>query len=133
MGVKTRKLGNIDTQIIEWQSVFTGDGSTGLTAVSGRGYFIDTTSGTGEVTLPSTVSSNVGDKIAIKDFARTFGTNAVSIASNLFDGVHNTPSFSTNGQSISCLNQAFDVCCLNSENLQIADFFGLLDEIRRRN
>ena len=83
MGVKTRKLGNIDTQIIEWQSVFTGDGSTGLTAVSGRGYFIDTTSGTVEVTLPSTVSSNVGDKIAIKDFARTFGTNAVSIASML--------------------------------------------------
>ena len=61
MGVKTRKLGNIDTQIIEWQSVFTGDGSTGLTAVSGRGYFIDTTRGTVEVTLPSTVSTNVGD------------------------------------------------------------------------
>ena len=101
MGTKTRKLGNIDTQLVEWQAVFTGDGSTGLTAVAGRGYFIDTTSGTVEVTLPSTVSSNVGDKISIKDFARTFGTNAVTIASNLFDGVHGTNTFETNGQTIS--------------------------------
>ena len=47
MGVKTRKLGNIDNQLIEWQSsIFVGDGSTGVTAVVGRGYFIDNTSGT---------------------------------------------------------------------------------------
>ena len=51
MGTKTQKLSNVVDQIVEWQSVFTGDGSTGLTAVAGRGYFIDTTSGAVTVTL----------------------------------------------------------------------------------
>ena len=102
MGVKTRKLGNIDTQIIEWQSVFTGDGSTGLTAVAGRGYFIDTTSGTVTVTLPA--SPSIGDQIAFKDFARTFGTNNVTLASNTFDGVASTTHiFSTSGLSATCI------------------------------
>ena len=68
MGVKTRKLGNIDNQLVEWQSVFHADGSTGLTAVAGRGYFIDTTSGAQTVNLPS--SPELGDRVSLKDFAR---------------------------------------------------------------
>src|SRR6056300_59092 len=83
---------------VDWQSVFTGDGSTGLTAVAGRGYFIDTTSGTVTVTLPA--SPSAGDVVVLKDYARTWGTNAVSIASTTFDGVSNNPSFSTEGQTI---------------------------------
>jgi hypothetical protein len=83
---------------VNWQSVFTGDGSTGLTAVAGRGYFIDTTSGTVTVTLPA--SPSAGDVVVLKDYARTWGTNAVSIASTTFDGVSNNPSFSTEGQTI---------------------------------
>ena len=65
----------------QWQSVFTGDGSTGLTAVAGRGYFIDTTSGTVTVTLPNDSSSSVGDTIIIRDYAGTFATNNVTITS----------------------------------------------------
>ena len=88
MGVKTRKLGNIDTQLVQWQSsIFIGDGSTGLTAEAGKGYFIDTTSGTVTVTLPAHATSQTGDQIAIKDYARTFGTNNVTVASNLVDGI----------------------------------------------
>ena len=84
---------------VNWQSVFTGDGSTGLTAVAGRGYFIDTTSGAVTVTLPA--SPNAGDVVVLKDYARTWGTNAVSLASALFDGVAaQTPSFSTNAQTV---------------------------------
>src|SRR6056300_1907863 len=84
---------------VNWQSVFTGDGSTGLTAVAGRGYFIDTTSGTVTVTLPA--SPSAGDVVVLKDYARTWGTNAVSIASAKFDGfAATTPSFSTNGQTV---------------------------------
>ena len=64
----------------QWQSVFVGDGSTGLTAVSGRGYFIDTTSGTVTVTLPA--SPSAGDTITIKDYAETFNTNNVTLARN---------------------------------------------------
>ena len=86
MGVKTRKLGNIDNQLVEWQSsIFVGDGSTGLTAVAGRGYFVNTAGGTVTVTLPA--SPSIGDQIAFKDWNRNFGTNAMSIASNKFDGV----------------------------------------------
>jgi hypothetical protein len=99
MGTKTQKLSNVVDQIVEWQSVFTGDGSTGLTAVAGRGYFIDTTSGTVTVTLPA--SPKAGDIVQLKDYARTWGTNAVSTSSALFDGLAaQTPSFSTNGQTI---------------------------------
>jgi hypothetical protein len=98
MGTKTQKLSNVVDQIVEWQSVFTGDGSTGLTAVAGRGYFIDTTSGTVTVTLPA--SPKIGDIVQLKDYARTWGTNAVSTSSALFDGTTTTNSFSTQGQTI---------------------------------
>src|SRR6056300_511696 len=98
MGTKTQKLSNVVDQIVEWQSVFTGDGSTGLTAVAGRGYFIDTTSGTVTVTLPA--SPKAGDIVQLKDYARTWGTNAVTISSTTFDGISNNPSFSTNGQTV---------------------------------
>jgi len=98
MGTKTQKLSNVVDQIVEWQSVFTGDGSTGLTAVAGRGYFIDTTSGTVTVTLPA--SPKIGDIVQLKDYARTWGTNAVTIASVLTDGNSTTNSFSTNGQTV---------------------------------
>jgi hypothetical protein len=98
MGTKTQKLSNVVDQIVEWQSVFTGDGSTGLTAVAGRGYFIDTTSGTVTVTLPA--SPKIGDIVQLKDYARTWGTNAVSIASAKFDGTSKTSIFSTEGQTV---------------------------------
>ena len=80
MGTKTQKLSNVVDQIVQWQSVFTGDGSTGLTAVAGRGYFIDTTSGTVTVTLPA--SPKQGDTITIADYASTFATNNVTINTN---------------------------------------------------
>src|SRR6056300_1550976 len=83
---------------VNWQSVFTGDGSTGLTAVAGRGYFIDTTSGTVTVTLPA--SPSAGDVVVLKDYARQWGTNAISMASNTFDGATKTLSFSIEGQTV---------------------------------
>ena len=102
MGAKTRKLSQINDSLIEWQSVVVADGSTGLTAVAGRGYFINTTGGAITVTLPST-TAKPGDTIQLKDYARTWGTNAVSIASNIFDGTTNNPSFSTNGQTVTLI------------------------------
>jgi len=101
MGTKTQKLSNVVDQIVEWQSVFTGDGSTGLTAVAGRGYFINTTSGTVTVTLPA--SPKAGDIVQLKDYARTWGTNAVSTSSALFDGDTLSQSFSTNGQTVTLI------------------------------
>tara|TARA_A100001515_G_scaffold43899_3_gene34560 strand:- start:7022 stop:8464 length:1443 start_codon:yes stop_codon:yes gene_type:complete len=65
---------------IDWQAVITADGSTTTTMVSGRGYFIDTSSATHTVTLPS--SASAGHYIAIKDYAGTFGSNGVTINRN---------------------------------------------------
>jgi len=98
MGTKTQKLSNVVDQIVEWQSVFTGDGSTGLTAVAGRGYFIDTTSGTVTVTLPA--SPKAGDIVQLKDYARTWNTNNVTTSSALTDGNSKITTFSTNGQTV---------------------------------
>src|SRR6056300_440795 len=80
----------------QWQAVKTND----FTAVAGEGYFVDTTSAAVEVTLPA--SPSVGDTIAIKDYASTFGTNALTIArnGNNIQGVANNSEISTNRASI---------------------------------
>ena len=48
-----------------------------FTAVSGDGFFINTTSGGITVTLPS--SPSAGDIVAFKDYASTWDTNNVTI------------------------------------------------------
>jgi hypothetical protein len=78
--ITEKNISNIANAGVQWQSVFVGDGSTGLTAVAGRGYFINTTSGTVTVTLPA--SPSAGDTIAIIDYATTFGTNNVTLDRN---------------------------------------------------
>jgi len=62
---------------VDWQTTIkTGD----FTAVSGEGYFINTTSGEITMTLPS--SPSAGAIVAIKDYANTFDTNKLTIARN---------------------------------------------------
>ena len=96
--ITEQNVSNLANAGVDWQSVFVGDGSTGLTTVAGRGYFIDTTSSTVTVTLHA--SPSAGDVVVLKDYARTWGTNAVTIASVLTDGNSTTNSFSTNGQTV---------------------------------
>src|SRR6056300_1996836 len=81
---------------VNWQSVQT----TGFTAVAGNGYFVDTTSGAITVTLPA--SASLGDQIAIKDYAGTFGSNNLTIGrnGNNIQGVANDSSISTNRASL---------------------------------
>jgi len=100
MGTKTRKLSQINDSLIEWQSVVVADGSTGLTAVAGRGYFINTTAGAITVTTPA--SPKRGDKIVIVDYSGTFATNKVTINFNgakVFGSV-NTSTLQTNFQVV---------------------------------
>jgi len=52
---------------ISWQAIETG--ST-MTAVAGKGYWIDTSSNTCTITLPS--SASVGDTIIFADYARYY-------------------------------------------------------------
>jgi len=54
--------------------------TSGFTAVSGVGYFCDTTSAAFTVTLPATPSA--GNVVAVSDYNGTAGTNAITIARN---------------------------------------------------
>jgi len=59
-----------------WQAVKTGD----FTAAAGEGYFINTTSGTITMTLPS--SPSIGDEVSFVDYAGTFGSNTMTVGRN---------------------------------------------------
>src|SRR5210317_1031523 len=83
----------------DWQStIVTG---TTLTAVAGKGYWIDTTSNACTVTLPA--SASVGDFIEFSDYSRTWGTNSITINQNSLNFQGRTspnPEYNTDGQSI---------------------------------
>jgi len=55
-----------------------------FTAVAGEGYFVDTTSGEIDVTLPA---GTAGAVVAIKDYANTFDTNNVTLVQNGSDKI----------------------------------------------
>jgi hypothetical protein len=94
-------IDNLKNFAVSWQSVITADGSTNTNVESGKGYFIDTTSNTHTVVLPS--SASIGDIIRIKDYAGTFGSNALTINRNghNIQGVANDSLINTNRASIS--------------------------------
>jgi|TARA_A100001388_G_C28773280_1_gene505371 hypothetical protein len=62
---------------VNWQSSIK---TANFAAVSGEGYFCDTSSGSFTVTLPS--SPSAGDIVAVKDYAETFNTNSLIIGRN---------------------------------------------------
>ena len=59
-----------------WQAVVTG----ATTMVSGRGYFVNTTSSAFTMTLPA--SPSIGDNVSIIDYAGTFDSNTCTIGRN---------------------------------------------------
>ena len=68
-------------------------------AVSGTGYFCDTSGGAFTVTLPT--SPSAGDIVAVSDYTRTFGSNNLTIGRNSkpIGGIAGDGTLSTNGQS----------------------------------
>jgi hypothetical protein len=76
-------------------------GST-VTVEAGNGYWINTTSNTCTITLPS--SAEAGDQIVLIDYARTWGTNKIIIDSNGLNYQGNpdtyTVEYTTDGQSV---------------------------------
>jgi hypothetical protein len=65
------------TGTVDWSSTIR---TSGFTAVSGVGYFCDTSSAAFTVTLPA--SPSVGDIVAIKDWSSTAATNNITIGRN---------------------------------------------------
>lgn len=65
------------TGTVDWD---TTKKTASFTAVSGNGYFIDTSSSAITMTLPA--SPSAGDIVSVKDYAYTFSTNNLSVAPN---------------------------------------------------
>jgi hypothetical protein len=102
MGVNSNGTVMMDQGVFENLGSVTWDTTaktTGFTAVSGNGYFVNTTSGAITVTLPS--SPSAGDVVGIKDYANTADTNAITIGRNgsNIDGVANDFQITTEGLS----------------------------------
>jgi len=77
-------------------TVKTGD----FTAVAGEGYFVNTTSGEVDVTLPA---GTAGAVVAVKDYAKTWDTNSCVIISNgseKIGGSTNDAILSTEGLAV---------------------------------
>ena len=83
---------------LTWQSVQT----TNFTAQAANGYPVNTTSGQITVSLPA--SPSVGDRIVLKDYARTWQTNAVILSPNGSDPYQGSttidPSYNTEGETV---------------------------------
>ena len=89
---------------ITWQSVVTG--ST-MTAVAGNGYPINTTSNACTVTLPA---GTVGDEVSLLDYARTFDTNNLTVASDGSEKIY----ASTDDLTVSVEGAAFTLVYVDS-------------------
>jgi hypothetical protein len=91
---------------LEWQSSIVTTAT--LTAVANKGYWIDTTSNACTITLPG--SASVGDQLVFVDYARTWGTNKITLNTNglNFQGNQITvsgayPEYNTDGQSVTII------------------------------
>ena len=91
------------TGTVDWCSTIYTNSPGTVTGVNGKGYFLNTTSGSITINLPS--SPSVGDIIAIKDYAGTFATNSVTIGRNgsKINGNCANSSLSTNAQSVTLI------------------------------
>ena len=65
------------TGAVDWDTTAK---TASFTAVSGNGYFVNTTSGAITVTLPA--SPSAGDIVAVSDYANTSVTNNITVARN---------------------------------------------------
>ena len=87
------------TGTVDWVTSIKVTGDSPITAVSGKGYFLNTTGGVITINLPT--SPSAGDIVSIKDYARTFATNNVTVGrggSNM-DGTASDTVITTDGLS----------------------------------
>ena len=85
------------TGTVDWDTTAK---TASFTAVSGNGYFVNTTSGAITVTLPA---GSAGDIISLADYTNTWQTNNVTITPNGSDkigGINANAILSTEGQSV---------------------------------
>jgi hypothetical protein len=105
---------------LSWQPVVT---ASTVTVSAAKGYFINTTSNACTITLPS--SATAGDQIILIDYARTWGTNAITIDSNglNFQGSDDTyiVDYDTAGQSLNLVYSGATIGWTPSSDIVNAD------------
>jgi hypothetical protein len=77
--------------------------TTTVTAVSGNGYFINTTAGGVTVNLPA---GSAGSIVALSDYAATWNTNNVTVSpngTNKIGGINSNTILSTQGQAVTLI------------------------------
>src|SRR6056300_596332 len=85
------------TGTVDWD---TTPKTASFTAVSGDGYFVNTTSGAITVTLPA---GSAGSIVSLKDYANTWQTNNVTVTPNGTDkinGINDSATLNTQDQSV---------------------------------
>ena len=87
-----------------WQAVETG---ATFTAVAGNGYPVNTTAQACTATLPA---GSVGDEVSFIDYARTFDTNNLTVASNGSEKIY----ASTDNLTVSVEGAAFTLVYVDS-------------------
>ena len=88
---------------VNWcTTIYTNSPGT-VTAASGKGFFLNTTSGAITINLPS--SPTVGDIVAIKDYANTFDNNNVTVGrgGSKIAGLCIDATLSTEGESVTLI------------------------------
>jgi hypothetical protein len=85
------------TGTVDWDTTAK---TASFTAVSGNGYFVNTTSGAITVTLPA---GSAGSIVSLKDYANTWQTNNVTVTPNGTDkinGTNDSATLNTEDQSV---------------------------------
>lgn len=88
---------------VNWCSTIYTNSPGTVTATSGKGFFLNTTSGAITINLPS--SPSVGDIVAIKDYANTFDSNSVTVGrgGSKIGGECLDATLGTEGQSVTLI------------------------------
>ena len=97
LGCGATQTGFGRTGTVDWDTTAK---TASFTAVSGNGYFVNTTSGAITVTLPA---GSAGDIVSLADYAATWQTNNVTVTPNGTDkigGTNANATLSTEGQSV---------------------------------
>jgi len=91
------------TGTVNWCSTIYTNSPGTVTGVSGKGYFLNTTSGAITINLPS--SPSFGDIISIKDYANTFDSNKVTIGrgGSKINGICDDAILNTESQSVTLI------------------------------
>ena len=91
------------TGTVDWVTSVKTNSDSPLTVANGKGYFLNTTSGTITVNLPA---GSAGDIVAFKDYANTWDDNNVTITPNGSDkinGFNASAVLSTESQSVTLI------------------------------